>query len=214
MSQRNSLAGTVKKTNRLAWLCILLFPYGCGAAGQVNAGRQALIVNKPDVALAYFQHAAETDPNYVMKVVAFDQGVWTYLGRAQYLVGKIPEARRSLERAVAQHPDDSLAGLYLGMALARDNDRSRGLQQIESAMKRIYDRIELVVNNKIGTGEFWDPRGEMRSEIQNNLAMIAGREIDWQKLISSGEWLGQQMEEEVEKAQSDKQGDIESGGSG
>jgi len=80
-------------------------------------------------------------------------------------------------------------------------------------MKETYDRIEFVVNNKIGVGDFWDPRREMRAEIQNNLAMIAGKEIDWQKLISSGEWLGQQMEEEVEKAQQDEKSDIESGGS-
>jgi Tetratricopeptide repeat len=71
------------------------------------------------MALAYFQHVAETDPNYVVHFVVFDQGVWTYLGRAQYLTGNLGEARQSLERAVSQRNDDYLARLYLGLAPGR-----------------------------------------------------------------------------------------------
>ena len=67
------------------------------------------------------------------------------MGRAQYLAGQLPEARQSLERAVAQHNDDYLARLYLGLTLARSGDGSVGLKDIESGMKGIYDQLEWIV---------------------------------------------------------------------
>jgi hypothetical protein len=126
------------------------------------------------------------------------------VGRAQYLAGQLPEARQSLERAIAQHNDDYLARLYLGLTLARSGDGSVDLKDIESAMKGIYDQLEWIVTRTTTPGQFWDVRGEIRSEIQSNLAMIAGKEIDWQKLISSGEWVGQKMEEESDLARRDE----------
>jgi len=38
--------------------------------------------------------------------------------------------------------------------------------------------------------------------------MIAGKEIDWQKLISSGEWIGLKMEDEIDQARWDWQNDF------
>lgn len=89
------------------------------------------------------------------------------------------------------------------MTLARENDRPRGLQQIESGMKGIHERIEYIIDNRVGNGEFWDPRREIRSEIQSALVMIAGKAIDWEELISSGERVGQKVKEEIDKAQRD-----------
>jgi hypothetical protein len=34
--------------------------------------------------------------------------------------------------------------------------------------------------------------------------MISGRELDWQKLITNGEWLGKRIEEEGDLAQRDE----------
>jgi hypothetical protein len=51
---------------------------------------------------------------------------------------------------------------------------------------------------------FWDPRGEIRSEIDKDLAMISAKDIDWPKLISSGEWVGKMMEEEIDKVRRDE----------
>jgi len=206
-SWRNSRGKPIKKRNSWAWLAIVLFLYGC-AGSEMYAGRQALLKDKPDAALTYFQHVAATDPNYVMQFGVFQEGVWTYLGRAQYLTGKFPEARQSLEKALSQHNDDYLARLYLGLTLARSGDQSGGLKDIESGMKGIYDWIEYIVSHRVGTGDFWDPRREIRSEIQSNLAMIAGKEIDWQKLISSGEWIGLKMEDEIDQARWDWQNDF------
>ena len=203
---RYSLGRPMKRRSSLAWLSILPFLYSCASlrlSGEMQTGRQALLMNKPEVALPYFQHVAETDPNYLMRFGGFQEGVWTYLGRAQYLRGQLPEARQSLEKALSRDKDDYLARLYLGLTLARSGDRSGGLKEIESGMKGIYDQLQMIV--AYGTpGLFWDPRGEIRAEIQSNLGMIAGKEIDWQKLISSGEWVGQKMEEEVDLARRDE----------
>jgi tetratricopeptide (TPR) repeat protein len=196
----------------LAWLSFFPLLYGCGST-EMYAGRQALIANKPDVAVAHFQSAAERDPNAVLYLGAFHQSVWTYLGRAQYLTGNFSEARQSLAKALAQHPDDPIARMYLGLTLARDNDRPRAVPEIASGMKGIHDRIDYIVVNRIGLGEFWDPNMEMRSEIEHNLAMIDSNTIDWPRLISSGERLGVEMEEEVERVRNDWEADFGSGGS-
>jgi hypothetical protein len=51
---------------------------------------------------------------------------------------------------------------------------------------------------------FWDPVGEIRKEIESDLAMISGKDIDWRKLIESAEWIGQRMEDEIDKVQRDE----------
>jgi tetratricopeptide (TPR) repeat protein len=203
---RNSFGRPMKRRSSLVWISILPFLYSCTSDRlAMHTGRQALLVNKPDVALTYFQQVAEMDPNYVMRFSGvFQEGVWTYVGRAQYLAGQLPEARQSLERAVAQHNDDYLARLYLGLTLARSGDGSGGLKDIESGMKGIFDQLEWIVTRTTTPGQFWDVRGEIRSEIQSNLAMIAGKDIDWPKLIASAEWVGKKFEEESDVARQDE----------
>lgn len=205
-SWRNSINRPMKRRSSLVWISILPFLYSCTSDRlAMHTGRQALLVNKPDVALTYFQQVAEMDPNYVMRFSGvFQEGVWTYVGRAQYLAGQLPEARQSLERAVAQHNDDYLARLYLGLTLARSGDGSGGLKDIESGMKGIFDQLEWIVTRTTTPGQFWDVRGEIRSEIQSNLAMIAGKDIDWPKLIASAEWVGKKFEEESDVARQDE----------
>jgi tetratricopeptide (TPR) repeat protein len=205
---RNSFDRPMKRRSSLVWISILFLPflYSCTSDRlAMHTGRQALLVNKPDVALTYFQQVAEMDPNYVMRFSGvFQEGVWTYVGRAQYLAGQLPEARQSLERAVAQHTDDYLARLYLGLTLVRSGDGSGGLKDIESGMKGIFDQLEWIVTRTATPGQFWDVRGEIRSEVQSNLAMIAGKDIDWPKLIASGEWVGKKFEEESDVARQDE----------
>src|SRR5215510_863844 len=124
MFQPILLKRPIKAKNRWALLVALVLLCGC-AGSEMAAGRQALLMSKPDVALKDFQRVAETDPNYVMRFVVFDEGVWTYLGRAQYLAGKIPEACHSIEKPVAHH-SDAHASLYHGLALVREKDRAKG----------------------------------------------------------------------------------------
>jgi len=51
-------------------------------------------------------------------------------------------------------------------------------------------------------GELDPVKGMMQGKLrlQGDLAMIAGRDLDWQKLIADGEWVGKKMEEEIDLA--------------
>ena len=180
---------------------------GCAsfqAATDVQSGRQALLINKPEQALAYFEQAAENNPGYIYNAYYFSEGVWTYVGRTQYSLGKLQDAHRSLERALSVYPDDNLARLYLGLTLARGNDRGGGLKEINAGMKGLNDWLEHI-NATHPITAFWDPTHQIRAELQKDLAMIRGRDIDWPALIASGEWIGKQMEEEIDRVRRDEQ---------
>jgi tetratricopeptide (TPR) repeat protein len=194
------------KTKLFLWFSFALFVSGCSAfqtAGQVQTGRQALLINNSEAALAYFQEAAATNPDYIHRIALYPESVWTYLGRAQYNLGRLPEARQSFERALATYKDDSLARLYLGLTLARSGDQSQARKHIESGLRGVYDWIEYM-NAARSMTAFWDPRREIRSTIEKDLAMIAGRDIDWPALIANGEWLGRRMEEEMDAVRRDE----------
>lgn len=185
--------------------CVFLIS-GCAsfqAAGQVQSGRRALLINNPEQALANFQQAAASSPNYVYESGLFREGIWTYVGRAQYATGKLQEARQSLERALAAYKDDYLAKLYLGLTLARTDDLSMGLKEIDSGMKGLHDWLEYINASRPYTA-YWDPTREIRSELEKDLAMIAGKDIDWPQLITSAEWIGQKMEDEMDKVKRDE----------
>jgi hypothetical protein len=52
---------------------------------------------------------------------------------------------------------------------------------------------------------FWDPRREIRSAIEKDLEMLSSKDADRQQLISSAEWIGQRMEEEIDLVRRDEQ---------
>ena len=174
------------------------------AAGQVQSGRQALLINKPEDALAYFQQVAQTDPNYIFQSETYREGIWTYVGRSQYSLGRLVEAQQSLERALSIYPDDYLAQLYLGLTLIRSGENPRGYKELASGMKGLYDWLEYKDRTMPFTA-FWDPRGEIRSEIQKDLDQLSGKDIDRPQLVSSAEWIGQRMEEEIDLVRRDEQ---------
>jgi len=119
---------------------------GCAAfqtGSEVLHGRQAFLIGNHEAALAYFQSAAQKDPNYTYGT-ALRQGIWSHVGRAEYATGKYPQARQTLGRAVAANRDEDIARLYLGMTLARAGERPQALKEIESGMKGIHDWLEYV----------------------------------------------------------------------
>lgn len=187
---------------------LALFLSACSMAqGDVQAGRQDLLYGDPNRALVHFQRAADTDPNYLYYSV-LPEGVWTYVGRAHYAAGRLPEARRALERAVQRSEQDNLAKLYLGLVEVREGDRQRGVKEIESGLRGIHDWIDYVEQHfAFSFGRFWDPSRQIRSEIRSNLAMISKGDIDWQKLVANGEWVGKQTEEEIDRARRDERDD-------
>jgi tetratricopeptide (TPR) repeat protein len=171
--------------------------------GQFVAGRQALLRNDPQTALGYFHAAAQSDPNYVFRAAYFHEGVWTYVGRTQYATKRYQEARQSLERALSMDKDDNMARLYLGLTLARSGDLSRGIKEIESAMKGIHDWLEYI-NRTRPFEAYWDPLREMRNAIEKDLANISAKDFNPEQLIANAEWLGKRMEEEIDHVRQDE----------
>jgi tetratricopeptide (TPR) repeat protein len=175
------------------------------SAGQIEAGRQALFVGQNQTALAYFQQAAQADPNAVYGAT-LRMGIFSFVGQAQYLTGNYAQARQTLQKALVQHPQDHVARLYLGLTEVRLGDRQRGLRDIENGMKGIAAFLNYLNNNfAYSFGQFWDPAGTIRASIKTDLAMISGPNTDWSQLIAAGERLGIRIEEEEDRARLQQQ---------
>jgi hypothetical protein len=106
-----------------------------------------------------------------------------------------------LERALVTNRQEDIARLYLGLTLAREGDRQRGLEEIESGMRGINSFLDYINQaQRFSIGQYWDPGRAIRSTIQSDLAMISGKDLDWQRLIEDTEWLGIRMEQESDLA--------------
>lgn len=185
----------------LASLIMVFLLSGCDSfkvAGQFQSGRQAFLAKNYEEALTYFQRAARGNPNYIFESVLYRQGIWTYIGRAQYNLGKLQDARQSLERALSIYEDDPMARLYLGLTRARSGDQANGARDIESGLRGIYDWLDYYESSRPFEA-FWDPQREIRSAIEKDLAMISGKRIDWPRLLANSEWLGERMEYEIDQ---------------
>ena len=189
----------------LVLFSLVVFLAGCTSlqsGGEVQYGRQALLKGSNETALGYFYSAAQRDPNYVYATGSSPkQGVWSYVGRSEYLTGRLPQARQTLERALSANRQEDIARLYLGLTLAREGDRQRGLKEIESGMRGITSFLDYINQaQRYSIGQYWDPGRAIRSAIQGDLAMISGKDLDWQRLIEDTEWLGIRMEQESDLA--------------
>lgn len=108
---------------------------------QVQSGRAALLSGDAAAAAKYFSQAAQENPNYVNESSPLKEGVWTYLGRAQYNLGQLPEARNSLSESLKRNERDFMARLYLGLTLLRlpapaaKAEKTFSLQDISFALK-------------------------------------------------------------------------------
>ena len=185
-------------TTCLAALVYISECAGIQVAGDVQAGRNALLTGRPDDAVSYFIRAAEVDPAYKTPY-RFPVGVFAYLGRAYYETGRDEEARKALEKAVSLDRDDSLAHLYLGLTLLRTGDRNRGRKEIEGGLKGIHETFEYIGSNNIH-GIFWDPARMIRSDIERTLAS----KTDESQLAIAAERIGSDVEEEIYKARRDE----------
>lgn len=183
-----------------AFLCIIFFLSGCVAfqvGGEVQRGRMALLRDEPKVALLHFQRAAELEPNYLVNFSPLTEGVWTYTGRAYYEMKRFTEARKAFERALLRAEQDHFARLYLGLVLGRNGNQRRGVQEIEAALRGFHSQLEYLEQYH-SDGRFWDATRVLRSEMERDLKMISAKEVRWPELISSGEWLGRTLEEEID----------------
>jgi tetratricopeptide (TPR) repeat protein len=207
---------TMKAVNLVAfWFAAVLS--GCAAfqvGSDMEAGRKAFLIGNHEAALGYFQSAADLDPGYVYGT-AIRQNVWCYLGKSEYSVGQLAQARKSLEKALAMDKKEDIARLYLGLTLVRGGDPQQGLKEMAAGMRGIHDRIEDITQSfRFSFGQFWDVKGEIRSAIQSDLAMLSGKEPDVQKLIANSEWLGKRVEEEINLARRDEREELFRDGAG
>src|SRR5262247_60880 len=189
----------------LALFSLFIFLAGCASlrvGGEVQSGRQALLSGSNETALGYFSSAAQMDPNYIYRTGSSPtQSVWSYVGRTEYLTGRIPQARQTLERALSSNQPEDITRLYLGLTLAREGDRQRGLKEIEGGMRGINSFLDYINQaQRYSIGQFWDPDRDIRRAIQSDLAMISGKDVDWQRLTANTEWLGIRMEQESDLA--------------
>src|SRR5215475_14584611 len=257
-------------------LLIVAVCAGVESGGEFASGRRALMSGDSAVALTYFEPIAKRDPNYVAPFTSFRESIWTYLGRAQYQTGKFVEAKSSLEKALSQIPNDSVAKLYLALAnlrlqstekatnpltlqdisfalrervepkrvaaLVRERgvafdlttesesqlrkagaddylldqiksiraeaskqrriSESEGAKELAAALTGIRDQLDYL--NSTRQGIFWDPNKEIRSQIQTGLSLLSAPQPDWQKALSTSEWVGQRVEEEIDLARRDE----------
>ena len=192
----------------LVVLSLVICLSGCATiqtAGQIQQGREAMFVGNNQTALAYFQQAAQANPNAVYGAT-LRLGIMTYVGQTQYLTGRYAEARQTLRKELSQHPSDHVAMLYLGLTEARLGNRQVALGQIENGMKGIAAFLNYITTNFAQSfGQFWDPGGAIRASIKTDLALIAGANTDWPQLIAAGEKLGIRIEEEEDKARQQQQ---------
>jgi len=197
-----------EKSNRailaLASISLLILLSGCGpamqAGGDIAQGRQAMFAGNYQSALGYFQSAEQTDPNYIWGT-ELRAGVLSYVGRAQYLSGQLAPGRDSLQKALVQMKSDNVARLYLGLTLARQGDRQAGLRDIEAGMKGINAFLNYITTTFGSTwGQFWDPAQSIRKAITNSLTMVAGGNFDWGMLLSQGEQIAINIEQEPDRA--------------
>ena len=139
----------------------------------------------------------EIDPNAKVQHGLMKEGVWTYVGRAYYAGGDYPAARKALEQARTRYPEDSLAPLYLGLALSQDGDRQRGLKEIQTGLSGLGGWFEYMEYYSL-YGVYWDPGRIIRSRIEKDLATTQGKEINWTDLIASVELVGMEVEREAD----------------
>jgi tetratricopeptide (TPR) repeat protein len=174
-------------------------------AGEYESGKQALYAGNYQTALAYFQQAAQANPQAVYGAT-LRLGIFTYVGQTQYLTGRYAEARQTLRKELSQHPSDHVAMLYLGLTEARLGNRQAALGYIENGMKGIAAFLNYITTNFVYSfGQFWDPSGNIRASIKQDLTLIAGPNTNWPALIAAGEKLGIRIEEEEEKARQQQQ---------
>ena len=106
---------------------------------------------------------------------------------------------RALERVVSKPGGDYPAHLYLGLILARHGDRRRGRREIERGLRGILAWLDYARQaQQFGFGVNWDPRGEIRAEIEEILNASGLEEPDnWEAYLARSEQIGLRVEQEL-----------------
>ena len=183
---------------------------GFQVQGDIQAGREALMMGRSWWALNRFQRAAQLDPHYVTDFTVFEEGVWTYIGRALYQLGELEQARKALKRAREEHNGDHLAHIYLGLVLIRQGESERGVREAAVGLRSLQAWLK-DLDRYDSAGQYWDPGSVLENEIEYLLAIIGGGDVRWLHVALRLERLGMEFEEEIDRAWEDELNDQDSG---
>jgi tetratricopeptide (TPR) repeat protein len=86
---------------------------------------------------------------------------------------------------------------------AADNP-AQGAKHIATALTALRTDLDSAIYNS-PQGRFWDPTGEIRKQIGAGLLLTGSREPDSAKIISTGEWIGLRMEQEIDSVRRDEE---------
>ena len=85
---------------------------------------------------------------------------------------------------------------------ANESQLRESTKELAAALTGIRDQLDYL--NSTRTGIFWDPNKEIRSQIQTGLSLLSAPQPDWQKVFSTGESVGQKLEEEIDLVRRDE----------
>ena len=101
---------------------------------------------------------------------------------------------------------DEIKKIRAETAGKNETQTARAAKELAVALAGLRDDLDTFLANS-PQGRFWDPGGELRKEIRNGIALLSARDLDWKKIIANGEWLGENLEEEIDKAREDESKD-------
>jgi hypothetical protein len=114
------------------------------------------------------------------------------------LPGVMRRRANPLDLALRTHEQDLLARLYLGLALLRGGSELQGLAELRTGMQDLHDWIDYIVNSRANE-PYWDPNQKIRGELKQSVAWMATQGGDRVQLVASAEWIGQQVEQEIDR---------------
>jgi tetratricopeptide (TPR) repeat protein len=86
---------------------------------------------------------------------------------------------------------------------AEEAQRMQGTKELTSGLTTLRDWLNYSMANTV-QGKFLDPSGDIRLQIQNCLKLLSARAPDWPTILSSGERVGQKVEEEIDLVRRDE----------
>ena len=192
---------------KTSWALFSLFVFLAGCAslqtgGEVQWGGRLCSRARTKPPSAIFTAPLRGIPIMSMQLGALRSRVFGVMSDDQSILpADFPKPGKTWNGRFPSNREEDIARLYLGLTLAREGDRQRGLKEIESGMRGINSFLDNInQTQRYSIGQYWDPDRDIRSAIQSDLAMISGKDLDWQRLTADTEWLAIQMEQESDLA--------------
>lgn len=86
---------------------------------------------------------------------------------------------------------------------ASDKQRMAGAKEIAAALTGLRDWLDYTIAHTT-QGRYWDPSGEIRTEISRALRSAQASQPNWETILSNAELVGYNLEEESDRARRDE----------